>query len=318
MKRHVFLNPPRHAQGVALLTVLLIVAIATITAIAMASRQKVDIRKTENIVRMDQAWQNAHGIDNWAVGCLRSDQDENETDSSSDVWNEPMAVTDIEGGEVSAKIEDQQGRFNLNNLVNNGNKNTTDVARFRRLLQELELNPGLADAVMDWLDEDTQVRFPDGAEDEAYSTKELPYRAANGLFAHPSELLLVQGMDEEVFNKLQPYITVLPGSTTINVNTASVPVLMSLADGLTSEDAATLQTERDENPFPSVEDFLAHSAVAGLGLEPSGLSTDSHYFMVAGDVNMGRIRLRHNALIHRQMDGKIRVIQRTRKGWFDE
>ncbi len=311
-------NPPDRCRGVALLTVLLIVAIATVTAVAMASRQQVDIRKTENILRMDQAWQYALGIDDWAIGRLRDDQKENETDSASDSWNEPISATEIEGGEVAARIEDQQGRFNLNNLVQEGKASAPDIARFRRLLEALELNPGLADTLVDWIDSDNQPRFPDGAEDEAYMSLESPYRTANTPFAHPSELLLVHGVDKDIYVKLRPHITTLPEPVAINVNTASIPVLMSLAKGLAYGDVQQLLMAREETPFASVEEFVAHSAVAGLELSPSGLSASSSYFQVAGDVRIGRTHLRHVALIHRQMDGKIRVIQRTRKGLFDE
>jgi len=318
MKLELNINPPAKSRGVALLTVLLIVAIATITAVSMASRQQVDIRKTENILRMDQAWHYVLGIDSWALGRLREDREENKTDSGSDSWNSPISSTAVEGGEVEAKIEDQQGRFNLNNLVQDGKPSAPDIARFRRLLEALGQNSNLADAVVDWIDQDNLVRFPGGAEDDAYSMLERSYRTANTMFAHPSELLLVQGFDVTICEVLYPHITVLPESVTINVNSATAPVLMSLAKNMTNEDAQRLKTDREDQPFTSVEAFLTHTAVAGLGLDESGLSVDSKFFRVAGEVRIGRTQIRHNTLIHRQPDGKTKVVQRTRKGLFDE
>lgn len=64
----------------------------------------------------------------------------------------------------------------------------------------------LVDAILDWRDQDDDVRF-DGAEKNQYSAAGLNYGPANRAFQSTDELLLVLGMDDWLFNRLEPLIT---------------------------------------------------------------------------------------------------------------
>ncbi|MES9901500.1 MAG: type II secretion system minor pseudopilin GspK [Sedimenticola sp.] len=309
---------PGREKGVALLTVLLVVAIATITAVAMVTRQQVDIRKTENLLRLEQAWQFAYGIDSWAVGRLAEDRKKNDTDSSEDIWNNPIAPTDVEGGELSASIKDLQGRFNLNNLLKEGKPSEGDLARFRRLLKQLGQSPELAEALLDWIDPDLNVRYPNGAEESVYLNRQPPYRTANRPLSDVSELLLIEGFSAEVYTALQPHVAALPDYTPINLNSAGAEVLMSLAEALSRDDIAALIDERNESPFTDIALFLEHSAFAGREITANGLGLASNYFLVNGNVHIGRIELGCLTTIHRPNEGDLQIIKRKRKGVFDE
>ncbi|MES9857141.1 MAG: type II secretion system minor pseudopilin GspK [Sedimenticola sp.] len=308
----------KRERGVALLTVLLVVAIATIAAVAMATRQQVDLRKTENLLRMEQAWQFAYGIDSWAIGRLIEDRKENATDSWEDVWNNPIAPTDVEGGQLSASVADLQGRFNLNNLLKEGNPSSVGLDRFRRLLKQLDQPPELAEALLDWIDADLDVRYPNGAEDETYINRQPPYRSANRPLSDVSELLLIKGFNAEVYTALRPHVAALPEYTHINVNSATAEVLMSLAEGVSSDDAQVLIDEREEAAFTDITLFLEHISFAGKKVTPDGMGLDSNYFQVNGDVQIGRIRLGYISMLHRPKEGDLHIIKRKRKGVFDE
>jgi general secretion pathway protein K len=296
---------------------MVVVAIATIAAVGMASRQQVDIRKTENLLRLDQAWQYVMSIEGWAIGRLVADRNTNKFNSNLDSWGYSIAPTQVAGGELAARISDLQGRFNLNNLVKDGAPSQQDVDRFRRLLNMLDIAPGLADALLDWMDSDSMPRYPAGAEDESYINRKPPYRTANRPLAHIAELLLVEGVDTEVYEKLRPHVAVLPERSSINVNTASSEVLRSLAQGMTEEDAEVLIATRNQKPFDKVQDFLQHDALAGLALNAAGIGVESNYFLVEGDVRVGRLLLRHRSTMHRPSKGDVRVVRRSRKGVFD-
>jgi general secretion pathway protein K len=310
-------RPPRFSRGIALLTAVVVVAMATIAAVGMASRQQVDIRKTENLLRLDQAWQYVMSIEGWAAGRLMEDRSANQFDSNLDTWGYPIAPTQVAGGELAAQISDLQGRFNLNNLINEGEPSNQDITRFRRLLSTLDIDAGLCDALLDWMDSDTVPRYPSGAEDESYIRRQPPYRAANRPLAHLAELLLIEGVDTEIYEKLRPHVTVLPGRVSINVNTASSEVLRSIAEGVTEEDAEMLIMVRNQEPFEEVQSFLQHNALAGLTVEAAGISVESSYFLVEGDVRMGRLLLRHRSILQRPAKDAVRVIRRSRKGVFD-
>ena len=129
---------------------------------------------------------------------------------------------------IGGHIEDLQGRFNLNSLVVAGKQEAKAVERFRRLLLALELDSDLALVVVDWLDADLEPGYPGGAEDDRYMSRERPYRSANGPMFSPSELLLLEGMDAEMYEKLRPHDVTLPSGIKLNVNNATASVLMSL------------------------------------------------------------------------------------------
>ncbi len=309
---------PGKNRGIALLTALLVVAIATAAAVAMASRQQIDIRRTENLLRMEQAWQYVEGIDVWAMGQLMQDSDENKTDGPLDDWNSPITDTKIDAGQITARIIDLQGRFNLNDLVQNGLPHQPSIVRFRRLLSLLELSPELLDGVVDWVDPNAEVRFSNGAEDETYTGKTPPYRAANAPMAHPRELLFIVGFDREHYDKLRPHITTLPESTPVNINTATPVVLRALAAGLSIDDAEMLIESREEEHFSEMDKFLQHPALAGLEIDKQGLAFTSDYFQVLGAVQVGRQLLKHETILKRVETSRPLRVQRQRRGFFDE
>lgn len=305
---------PTQSKGVALITVLLVVALATIAAVAMATRQQLDIRRTGNVLDGDQAYLYALGAESWAAGILANDQKENKTDNLGDKWATVLPPIPIEGGEISGAIEDVQGRFNLNNLLaQDGKPSQPDLEIFQRLLAELGLEPNLAQAVLDWIDPDIDPHFPDGAEDDAYLKEQLPYRTANRLMASPTELLLLKGFPAEAYARLAPYITALPTRTTINVNTASAPVLMALAKDISTSDAEALIEARGKKGFPDINAFLQQGALAGRAINQASIGVVSQYFQLRAQVYVGQGRAQLSSLLERAPDGKIRALMRSRE-----
>ncbi len=305
----------KHSQGVALITVMLVVALATIAAIGMASRQQFDIRRTENLLRLDQAYLHVLGIESWALGVLTQDGNNSEIDTLDEEWNTGLLPVEVEGGTVAGQIEDLQGRFNLNTLTVNGTVNAESLTRFRRLLNRLEIDSSIAYTVLDWVDSDLQPRFPNGAEDDEYSRMEPPYRTANAAFAHLSELRLVKGVSSQVYEQLAPFVATLPSDAPLNINTAKKVLLLTLAEEMTEAEADALVTSREEEPFQSVELFLKHSALAGREGNTSGLSVTSTHFLLQGEVRMGHTRVRLASTIERSGETGTRVKQRLWGGY---
>ncbi len=296
-------------RGVALVTALLVVALATTAAVAMVARQQVDIRRTGNLLEGEQAYLYLLGIEDWAARILRQDREENAVDHLNENWATTLPPMEVEGGQVAGSLEDLQGLFNINNLMKDGRVSEPDLRSFRRLLAALSLNWELADPVVDWLDTDVEATIPSGAEDGGYLSRIPAYRTANGPMADASELRLVAGMDAETWQVLAPYVTALPERTAINVNTAPIPVLMSLADGLTEADAQALESARGDKGFESTQDFFEQEVVAGRA-DFAEVSVSSNWFRITGDVTVGRIRLRMHSTLQRGENG-ARVLRRA-------
>ncbi|MEJ2622367.1 MAG: type II secretion system minor pseudopilin GspK [Candidatus Thiodiazotropha sp.] len=312
-------------QGIALITAIAIVAMASIAAVAMTHNLQLNIRRTSNIQVADQTFFYALGSEAWSRGTLIRDLLDDETkkhDSLDENWALELAPKPFEGGEVQAITTDLQGRFNLNNLYleaeaeqEEKDQVAVQLAIFQRMLSALELPESIARATQDWLDGDINS-YSDGAEDMEYLGREPAYRTANRYMASRTELRLIKDMDQESYEKLAPYVVALPVKTPINVNTAEQIVLQSLLDGLSEGLAEQLISEREENPFKKTESFidrlrelLDKNKVKSEEIEPL-ISVDSHFFQLETVVRMENISQK---LVSRLYQGSedVVVISRT-------
>lgn len=298
-------------KGVALITVMLILALATILAVSMSSRQQLDIHRSANVINFEQSYQYILGAEKWAEQYLKRDLSDNKTDSFNDDWATVLPPLPIEGGSMSGQVEDLQARFNINNLVQNGKVQKIYVDRFKQLLVNLELNEDLASVIVDWLDPNEQVGFL-GAEDNEYLNLSPAYRASNQSMEDVSELLLVKGMDTESYEKLRPFVCVLKSETNINVNTATAEVLSSIVKDMSVEDANELIKERNKDIFEKIEDFLQHPLLKQKKIKNEGLSVSSNYFQLNSTAQIERISVDYTSIIHRQSDGSTSIIKRHR------
>jgi general secretion pathway protein K len=298
-------------RGVALVTALLVVALATVAAVAMATRLHVDLRRAGNLLHGEQAYAYALAAESWARVILKRDAGDNKVDSFEDDWATSLPPIAVEGGLVDGEINDLQGRFNVNNLVtDSGEADQPSLEYYRLLLERLGLDQALASALLDWIDSDINATFPGGVEDEDYLLADPPYRAANRRLVDISELRLVQGYTAEVIATLAPHVAAIPRATNINVNTATPEVLLALHKDLQAGAVEDLLAAREQQAYESVNDFLAEDAFAGLQL-PVEVSVQSEWFLVLTDVVVGGGRARLRSLLHRE-DEATQVIMRTR------
>ncbi len=307
------MNAPRNTSqsGVALITALLVVAIVTVIATGMATRQQLDIRRSANILDRDQAYLLALGVESWGRSILIQDRRENNVDNLSEVWATVLPPLNVEGGEVAGHIEDMQGRFNINNLVKDGKPNTVDVQRFERLLKTLELNPNLSQAVIDWIDSDSETMPGNGAEDGEYLGHNPPYRTANNIISSVSELRLVNGFTKEAVARLEPFISALPAYTLINVNTAPPEIFMMLADDLTKTDAEAIIEDRGTKGYAEIQAFITSPTLKSRNIPADGLGVSSDYFRVDAASRFGKGQVRLLGLIHRTADNKAQTLVRA-------
>jgi general secretion pathway protein K len=304
-------------KGVALVTALLVVSIATTAAIGLSARLQLDIRRTANLIDGDQAWLYAMGAEAWSEAILARDLKDNKFDGLQDTWAKKLPPIELPGGGMIGVIDDMQGRFNINNLKTKGEKHdATAVTRFKSLLTVLELKPNLDQAVIDWLDKDIEATPPDGAEDDHYLGLKTPYLAANRKMENISELRLIKGFDQAVYERIAPFVTALPVRTTINVNTAPAEVLASLSPAISLELAKKLVEERNKKPYEKLSDFTEHEALKNSTQNKNGQLKDidikSDFFMLHIDVRIANARASLDSLIRRNKD-KLEVLQRSQR-----
>jgi general secretion pathway protein K len=206
-------------------------------------------------------------------------------------------------------MEDLEGRFNLNNLVSNGQIDNQQLAVFVRLLRTLHLPEILAVAVADWMDADDIPSNTDSVESAYYQSLSTPYRAANHPLINVNELLGVKGVDRNILTVLRPYVTALPTRTPINVNTASPEVLTALVVGLSSEEAYTMAAKRERTYYRNNEDF--QQALPSGMTAPAGVSVSSQYFLVQARVTNERLAIGNQAMYRREGPALPKLIWRA-------
>jgi len=292
----------------ALIIALLVVAMATLVASSLAFDFSLDQRRTQSLLATQQSRLLALGAEAWAAQILADDRKNSSTDHLGEEWAIRLPPMPADEFLVEGMLEDMQGRFNINNLVDGeGKVDPLYLAQLQRLLVSLEIDPRLAGVLADWLDPDNQAGFPDGAEDDFYTGLELPYRTPNMSVSNITELQAVQGVTLEQFQKLLPYLTALPPGTPLNVNTAPPAVLSALSDELDILQAESLAAEAGERGFEDLQAF--ESLVDEDTFATLGLSTD--FFRLTVRVTIGTYSFTMYSLLVRQANGQTRSLTRS-------
>lgn len=311
---------PGRQQGIAAITAVLVVALATILAVNLAWELNLDIRRTEVLLQHTQARQFALGAEMIAANALQTDfendlEDGEECDYPGEDWDTELALP-FEGGSVRGRLTDMQGRFNLNNLILNGQRNVEAYDQFSRLLDILDLDRDIAAKVLDWIDPD-QIPELGGAEDGVYTSKTPPYRTANTWFTTTTELLAIDGIldpddpGSAVFETLERYVAALPPGQKINVNTAEDPILLSFSTNPGSTDVESLKANRHyceigDGSQDESSGFRADAKdIVDNEFITNNLDVRSNYFQLKVLVTLGTAQLTMYSLLYRDANGVV-------------
>ncbi|BFM17710.1 GspK family T2SS minor pseudopilin variant XcpX [Maricurvus nonylphenolicus] len=331
----------KHQSGVVLIIALLIAALVASIAVAFAENFQLQGARSENRWHGGQAQAYLLGAESLARVLLEDDIQSNATDHLNEDWAKKVAPFAIEGGWLSARIEDAQGRFNLNALAGKvDSPNIEDLSahdpvrftvaqkRFIRLLQTFEAVPlsldeaiSVTEAVIDWLDQDNDTTGFSGAESDYYASLDTPYRIANRRFVDVSELRLVRHMSAALYQALLPYVVVLPGTQGLNINTASLKLLRTLQSAnelepLSTYDAEQLILAREGSYYRSVKAFLNSEEGRQLAestgnLQTEGLTVASGYFVLYAEVSLVRQRRQLTSVLVRNGESVTPVLRRN-------
>ncbi len=304
----------QRSRGVALITVMLVAALASVIVYNMLTRHHMAVAKTRQVVYSSRALNYALGAEAYARQILYADFEEESAtnggghvDSRADAWAEVMAPFEVEQGAIEIQITDLDGLFNLNWLASSGPLQRDHLARFKNLLVDLKLDPNVADAVADWVDKDLDVNGF-GAEDGQYLLQDPPYRAANANFTSVSELRLLPGIDNDVYLALAPYVTALPSTNgRININTVQAAVLRSVSTAL---DPGQMESIAMGNQvYDNVQQLI--SEVPALAPHVRLLAVRSRFFRIRVRSSYADQTVRMESIVHRNpTNGEMLVISR--------
>lgn len=297
-------------RGMALLLVLLVVALLTTLLVEFAFSTLVDLRLTETFRDSTQAYYLAKG--GVTAGSMLLKEDRNRYDSLDEMWSQGISNYPVGHGFISIRISDLGGKLAVNRLVEGNSPQAVMVDRFYRLFANLGLDrqtdpAELTAALIDWLDsgDDTyrELRVDDrimpvaGAEAPYYRGVPRPYACKNGRLHTLDELALVKGFTPEVLRLVTPHLAV-NGEEQLNINTASVAVLMALdplIDQKLAEKIVAYRTTTPLTTLASLESILpadAYSALRTLeNLGQLGVTSELYRIEVEALVNDGQRRM---------------------------
>ena len=307
-------------QGVALITVMLVVALATLLAVSMMRNQNISLRYAEGLFTQDQTILYTQGAEGFVQDLLLRDLDNDkrnkrEVDHPAETWAKPFPAFPVPGGSVQASLHDLQGRFNLNLLVQENAVNTAAQTTLKRMLANLDLPDNLDAALIDWMDSDNEPNGVDGAEDDFYTRLPVPYRTANQPLVDVSELLLVKGFTPEVVAALRPHVSALPATALINVNTATPELVRAFTENMTASGAEELRRNRPSDGYETADAFLDEPAFNGLdataknALKPLLVVRTGYFELSARATISGRHSVLHSVLA-RGDSGTLGIVSR--------
>ncbi len=303
--------PAIRQRGVALLVALLVVALAVILIAALLDRGELALARTRNTLRSQQAEAYALGLEVYAAQILLASHAATPgPDTNASPWALPLPPQPVPGGVIAATMRDLNGCFNLNNLAPPaaGGDPALWEPVFARLLATVGVTADVAGAVEQWI-----VPDPGGAATSYYLALPVPYRPRGGLFAHVSELRLVRGVSGEAYARLAPYVCALPPGTRINVNTAGVPMLQSMADGISQAVAGNLW-RNGAAQWDGADQFVAELQRLGVAADPQlgvRITTTSRYFLADSRIVLDTVPFTFHSLIE-YGNGGIHVLERSR------
>src|SRR5579872_1258612 len=148
-------SPLRGSQrGIALITALVLVALATVLAASIGFASVMASRRASAVFGADQALLAAEGAEAMAAYALQQSASPQGPDSLDQAWAQPNGPYELAPGVTLefAQIEDQQGKFNINNLASGGLFAAAELQQFQNLLKSLGLETKWAGILADWID----------------------------------------------------------------------------------------------------------------------------------------------------------------------
>jgi general secretion pathway protein K len=226
------------------------------------------------------------------------------------------------GGGFEGRIEDQQGKFNLRNLLSNERVDGGQLRSFERLCEMIGIDAALSQRISQRVIA-SYPRMPDlqaggqsmaqtgfdGVRATSPSARRSPLPATQPMLRSLDDLRGLEGMNEQLLGRLNQYVSLIPAKTWVNGNTASAEVLVAVVPGLSLAQARAVVVERDRGQwFINRGDFvnrlhLPHLTVDGLNV---GISSD--WFLLRGHARRDQRRVSLDALLHQPADDLPKVV----------
>lgn len=301
------MNRFENNKGAALISALFIMTLTAIAATAMAVRLQIDIYRARLEQTSDRIFLGSELLCFWAIGQLMDPKNVFlNLNKQAQVLQFPLKYKNYYPAlTITGGIYDLQGTFNLNNL-----SDAKEGEKLLKLLQNTssKVSAGEAKAIVaataDWI----QPYDADKGEDpwlSWYKSQKPPYNISHLPFQSISEFRLVKGVSAPIYNNLVNWISVLPGKTPVNLNTASKTVLKTLGDGLSDAEVSEILNGRGKNGYANLDQVKP--ILEKYNIRPESITLKSSYFLVTALVSADKIRRVTYFIFNRSFDKENRI-----------
>jgi general secretion pathway protein K len=321
---------------------MLIVALASVIAAQMTTRLQMQMQRSVNSSFNQQAYWYAIGAEEFSKRILMFDfKEDDKVTHLGQSWAQEETSYPVDFGEISGKITDLQACLNLNALRVDKSKPVTDPGSgttssppnnkqpariaLENLLTALAIDDvgefeaeAMADALTDWLDDDSYITGTSGAEDDDYASREFAHLAANHYLTSISELRVIAHFSPAVILALRPYVCVLPQSSEhlININTIDTDKaeLLQALLGSDLDEAQQVLAARPEEGFETEAEFLGIEELSKITLEQwqkDQFVVDSKYFNLKASTRFNNSYFFLNSVMAVADNQEIQIISRT-------
>ena len=317
---------PQRQRGVALLATLILTLAVTIILGNIFYRHQIEVSQAAGALHSDQAVLLAISAESWARDLLSATNDDVKTDHFEEDWAQAIPFLPVDGGTVAGCIVDLQSRFNLNSLSGYtisplqremAGEKFGHARAWENLLQSLDIpvDGSRVAVIIDWLDKDNSSINPSGAERSEYSLYDPPRFPHNDLISDTGELAAMQGYSLRDLQILSPWITALPLTTPVNINTASEQMLLALSDGMGIEFVDLVTAGR---PYANLTEFYAAinqylmigEQQVQLRWPATLIGVKTSFFQLNIEVTLGQSKLQVKSIMHRKGRVAPAVIRR--------
>lgn len=270
-----FNQDTENERGTVLLTTLLIMAVMAAVSVAIMDDIRFAVKRVINVGDYAQADWYVKGAEDFAASYISQTLAPLPKAAKNESLKEPQIYAfPFDGGAMTLNVRDGSHCFSLGSLIQaDGTQNSVGVRQFSSLLIALgwpnNEAANMAAVLSDWIDTDTQ-RTQNGAEDGDYLRRIPPHRTANAALASVMELRALEGMTEELYQSIRPFLCARAAGemTKFNIDTATpldAIILSTLLGGADYvQTAVQLITERPPEGYGSLEKLEEASAMNGF------------------------------------------------------
>ncbi len=265
--------------GSALLSALFIMTLVAIAATAMSSRLQLDISRTHLTIQSDKLYLASQSVTFWAMDALTKNSKKfTSYHEEGPLLSFPQKLQDdYPGVKLVGSLYDLQALFNMNNLLDK----KFQPLGLRLLEHTLENKQDterklIVNSLIQWI-------IPYQAEHQQqdllnyYLSQNPPYKPSYHAMQSTSELRLVYGIDRMDYKQILPFVTTLPETTPINLNTAPKTILAILGNGLNAEQVDAIEENRSKKG--GVDPNTLALLLKKLDIPSEQVTLESNYFL---------------------------------------